>query len=50
MLVMSLGIALPLCMMRNVQSLAAFSSLALIFYVGFVTQVWNTLKPFLSYI
>ena len=39
MTILAFGVGLPLSLMRNLHSLASFSFLSLIFYMGFVLQV-----------
>lgn len=45
MTVLAFGVGLPLSLMRNLHSLASFSSLALLFYVGFVLQAFLSALP-----
>ncbi|XP_048575593.1 putative sodium-coupled neutral amino acid transporter 10 isoform X2 [Nematostella vectensis] len=47
MMVLSIGIGLPLALMRNISSLAAVSAMSLIFYAGFVTQTIFSAIPHL---
>ncbi|KAJ7372752.1 hypothetical protein OS493_018030 [Desmophyllum pertusum] len=45
MTVLAFGVGFPLSMMRNLHSLASFSSLALLFYAGFVLQIFLRALP-----
>ncbi|XP_068760838.1 solute carrier family 38 member 10-like [Montipora capricornis] len=45
MTILAFGVGLPLSLMRNLHSLASFSFLSLIFYMGFVLQIFFSALP-----